>query len=92
MAKKKVTLETLDKKFDDRFTKFDDRFAKLETLMEKGFAAVADDISKLTTKQDVAAVHTQVNSIERQLRDMKYPKLEDRVIAIEQKVFGKVRA
>jgi hypothetical protein len=31
----KITLETLDKKFDDRFT-------RLEQLMEQGYAAVAD--------------------------------------------------
>ena len=73
--------------------------ATLAAQIEKGFAsgdkkfeAIADDISKLATKDQVIALHTQVNSIERQLRDMKHIKLEDRVATIEQKVFGKVRA
>lgn len=43
--------------------------------MEKGFAAVTDDITDIkrdmATKEQVIALHTQVNSIETQLRDMK---------------------
>jgi hypothetical protein len=78
MAKKKITLETLDA-----------RFTKFESLIERGFGAIA---SEMATKDQVIALHTQVNSIERQLREMKHVKLEDRVAAIEQKVFGEVRA
>lgn len=57
---KKVTLETIDA-----------RFSNLEHLIERGFAATAEDISKVSTKEDVWAVHTQVNSIEREVRDIK---------------------
>jgi hypothetical protein len=78
MAKKKVTLETLDA-----------RFSKLENLIERGFGAIANDMA---TKDQMIDLHTQVNSIERQLRGMKHVKLEDRVAAIEQEVFGEVRA
>jgi len=78
MAKKRITFETLDA-----------RFTKLESLIERGFGAIADDMA---TKDQLVAIHTQVHSIERQLRDMKHVKLEDRVAAIEQEVFGEVRA
>ena len=64
--------------------------------IEKGLGAVAGDIADIkrdmATKDQVIALHTQVNSIERQLRDMKHVKLEDRVADLEEKVFGKVRA
>ena len=78
MAKQKVTRETLDA-----------RFTKLEGLIERGFGAIASDMA---TKDQLIAIHTQVNSIKRQLRDMKHVKLEDRVAAIEQELFGQVRA
>jgi hypothetical protein len=53
-----------------------------------------EDLSALRydLKSDIVAVHTQVNSIERHLREMKYPKLEDRVADLEEKVFGDIRA
>jgi hypothetical protein len=45
----------------------------LTNIVEKGFAAVAEDIAgikrDMATKDQVIALHTQVNSIERQLRD-----------------------
>jgi hypothetical protein len=63
MAKKK----TIDEKID-----------ALTNTVEKGFAAMAEDIvginqrmDSLATKDQVSALHTQVNSIERQLRDTK---------------------
>jgi hypothetical protein len=46
----------------------------------------------MATKDELMDLHTQVNSIERRLRAMKHVKLEDRVAAIEQEVFGEVRA
>lgn len=53
-------------------------FASLETRMEKNFTAVADDLAQLNdrvdglaTKDQIIALHTQVNSIERELRDIK---------------------
>ena len=42
--------------------------------------------------QPVIAVHTQVNSIETQVRDMKHVKLQDRVAHLEEEVFGETRA
>ena len=85
MAKKRVTLEALDA-----------RFSKLEHLIERGFAATAGDVADIkrdmATKDQVIALHTQVNSIEGQVRGMKHVKLEDRVGDLEEKVFGKVRA
>ena len=53
--------------------------------MERGFAAVADDISKLATKEQLTGVQTQVNSIEQQLRETK---IEVRLGALEENVFG----
>ncbi len=76
MAKK-----TLDQKID-----------ALTSIVEKGFAAVADDISKLATKDQIIALHTQVNSIETELRGMKHVKLQARVADLEEEVFGAVGA
>jgi hypothetical protein len=81
MAKEKITLETLAQ-----------QLAKMDARMERGFAAVAEDISKLATKDQVIALHTQVNSIETQLRGMKHDKLQSRVADLEEKVFGETRA
>jgi hypothetical protein len=36
----------------------------LTGIVEKGFTAIADDIARLATKDQVAALHTQVNVIE----------------------------
>ena len=64
----------------------------LATLVEKGFAALAEDISKLATKTDAALIHTQVNSIERQLREFNPAILEARVTDLEEEVFGASRS
>ena len=62
----------------------------LAQLIEKGFTAVAGDISDLRTelKDAIASVHEQVNSIEAQLRDTK---IEIRLGHLEEKVFGSAR-
>ena len=60
----------------------------LTNIVEKGFAAVADDISKLATKEQLTGLQTQVNSIEQQLRETK---IEVRLGALEDKVFGAPR-
>lgn len=77
MAKKKLTLEDL------------------ATDLHKGFAAIADDIADIkndmATKAQIATLHTQVNAIETQLRDMKHVKLQSRVADLEEKVFGTAR-
>ena len=80
MVKKKITLETLA-----------EQIARMDKRMEKGFAAVAEDISKLATKDQVIALHTQVNAIETELRDTKRHKLVTRVADLEEKVFGAPR-
>lgn len=78
MTKKKITLESL-------YT----RFTKLEDLIEHGFGAIANEMA---TKDQIIALHTQVNSIETQLRGMKHTKLQSRVEDLEEEVFGESRA
>ena len=65
---------------------------KMEARMEKGFGAVAEDLSKLTTKEQMISLHTQATSIETQLRGMKHIKLDLRVADLEEEVFGKTPA
>jgi len=81
---KKITLETLA-----------DQLAKIDERMEKGFAAVAGDIAdireKMATKDQIIALHGQVNAIETELRDTKRHKLVTRVADLEEKVFGASR-
>ena len=72
--------------------------AKKTTLKEIGdmlahvvkHMATKDDITEV--KQQIVTLHTQVNSIETQLRDMKHTKLHARVADLEEKVFGTSRA
>ena len=77
-------------------TTLEDKIDALTSIVEKGFGAVAEDIGgikrDMATKDQVVALHTQVNSIETQLRDMKYIKMESRVADLEEKNFGKIRA
>jgi hypothetical protein len=77
---KKITLEVLA-----------EQIARMDSRMERGFGALAEDISKLATKEQLFAVQTQVNSIEAQLRDMNHTKLHARVADLEEKVFGTTR-
>lgn len=42
----------------------------------------------MATKEGLGGLQLQVQSIETQLRGMKYPQLEDRVTNLEEKVFG----
>ena len=53
---------------------------------------VAHVVKNMATKDQIVALHTQVNSIETQVRGMKHVKLEGRVADLEEKVFGTVRA
>lgn len=46
----------------------------------------------MATKDQIIALHTQVNSIETELRGMKHTKLRARVADLEEKVFGAPRA
>ena len=53
---------------------------------------VAHVVKHMATKDQIVSLHTQVNSLETQVRGMKHVKLEGRVADLEDKVFGKVRA
>ena len=77
---KKITLETLG-----------EQLAKMDARMERGFGAIAEDISKLATKEQIIALHGQVNAIETELRDTKRHKLVTRVADLEEEVFGETR-
>jgi len=74
--------------------------AKKTTLKEVGdmlahvvkHMATKEDLEKLATKDQIIALHTQVNSIEAQLSGMNYVKIEDRLATLEEKVFGEARA
>jgi hypothetical protein len=76
------------------------RMPKKTTLKEIGdmlahvvkHMATKEELEKLATKDQIIALHTQVNSIEAQLRSMNYVKIEDRIATLEEKVFGEVRA
>jgi hypothetical protein len=50
--------------------------------------ATKEDLEKLATKEQLAALHPQVNSIEQQL---KYGRYETRLGKLEDKVFGEAR-
>ena len=68
-----------------------DELGQMMTRVVKHMATkedVADIGSDMATKDQVLALQTQVNSIERQLRETK---IEIRLGDLEEKVFGKVR-
>ena len=97
VADKLEKMDTRIGQMDTRIGKMDTRmvrgFASVEARMEKGFAAVADDMNEIrqdmATKAQVISLHTQVNSIESELRGVK--KLEPLVLDLKDKVFGKTR-
>ena len=53
---------------------------------------VAFVVKHMATKDQIIALHTQVNSIETELRGMKHAKLQSRVADLEEEVFGETRA
>ena len=87
-------MDTRMGKMDVHIGKMDERIGKMDERMERGFAALTEDIADTKTelKGDIAGVYTQVNSIETEIRGMKRAKLEPRVMDLEEKVFGKARA
>lgn len=93
---KKVTLVSLAALMTKGFAAAGKRFDKLDDRMERGFAAVASDVAEIrndmASKEQVIALHTQLNSIETQVRGMKHDKLETRVTKLEKEVFGQSRA
>lgn len=52
-------------------------------------------VEHMATKEDLNdglfKLQTQINGIESGMREMRYPRLEDRVEVLEEKVFGKAR-
>jgi len=68
-------IDAMDVKFNKKLDKMDVKFNKLAELVERGFGAVADDIShikeNMATKEHVIALGMQGSSIERELRDVK---------------------
>jgi hypothetical protein len=90
MAKKKITLETLAAQMAEGFAK---QGKEIHDLTESvGFVvkhmATKEDTA---TKDQIIALHTQVNGIENDIRGMKYTKLHSRVADLEEKVFGAAR-
>jgi hypothetical protein len=76
-------------------TTLEDKIDALTSIVEKGFGAVAGDIASinermatLATKEQITTLHTQVASIETQLRDATRHKPVTRVADLEEKVFG----
>ena len=92
---KKTTLDTLSAQMVKGFAKQGKEISDLTKTV--GFVvknmATKDDIAEIrrdmATKDQVIALHTQVNSIERQLRETR---TESRLADLEEKVFGKVHA
>ncbi len=91
MAKKITLAAQMSAGFASVEAKIEDTNAR----MERGFAAVADDIGdikhEMATKDQIVALHEQVTSIETELRDMRPVKLHSRVADLEDAVFGKPR-
>ena len=76
--------------------------AKKTTLNELG-EMLTHVVEHMATKEDLAevrqdltgkifALHSQVNSIETQIKDMKHDHLSVRVADLEEKVFGRTRS
>ena len=94
-GKEKDQLETLAEQMQKGFAHLDSKIDKLDQRMERGFGAVADDIADIkrdmATKDQIIALHTQVNGIETDIKTMKSYKLPSRVAAVEEELFGKAR-
>jgi hypothetical protein len=54
--------------------------------------SVADVRKDMATKGQIVTLHTQLTSIETQLRAMKHTKLESRVLDLDEEVLGDTRA
>jgi hypothetical protein len=65
--------------------------AKETTLKELG-EMLTHIVEHMATKEQIIALHAQVNSIETDIRDMKRQKLVTRVADLEEEVFGETRA
>jgi hypothetical protein len=94
----KITLETLAAQIAEGFAKHTRETRDLSESV--GFVvkhmATKDDIGDIkhekATKEQLIALHGQVNAIETQLRGMRPVKLRSRVADLEEEVFGRTRA
>jgi hypothetical protein len=105
MAHKKITLETLAAQLTKLDARITEGFAKQGTEIKDLTESVAHVVEHMATKEDAAeirrtmatkeqliALHGQVNAIETNIRDMKHVKLHARVADLEEKIFGEARA
>ena len=69
-----------------------DKLTKLVEAIAEDVTGIDERLETLATKDQVIALHTQVNAIETDIRDMKRQKLVTRVADLEEKVFGQARA
>ena len=69
-----------------------DKLTKLVEAIAEDVTGIDERLETLATKDQIIALHTQVNSIETDIRDTKRQKLVTRVSDFEEKVFGKARA
>jgi hypothetical protein len=65
-----------------------DTLSKLVEAIAEDVTGIDERLDSLATKEQMIALHTQVNSIETELRDMKHTKLHARVADLEENVFG----
>jgi hypothetical protein len=92
MAKDKI--DRLTETVKAGFANLETRSASLETRMEKGFAAVAEDIEEVRTelKGDIANVSEQLTNIEAEIKPITRARLPERVADIEKDLFGASKA
>ena len=69
-----------------------DTLTKLVEAIAEDVTGIDERLDSLATKEQVIALHTQVHSIETELRGMKHTKLQARVADLEEEVFGETRA
>jgi hypothetical protein len=69
-------------------------FANLETRMDKGFGAVAEDIEELRTelKGDIANVGEQFTNMEAEIKPITRARLPARMSDVEKDIFGVSKA
>jgi hypothetical protein len=69
-------------------------FASLETRMEKGFGAVAEDVEELRTelKGDIANLSEQLTNMEGEVKPITRARLPERMSAVEKDLFGASKA
>ena len=69
-----------------------DALTKLVEAIAEDVTGIDERLDSLATKEQVVGLHTQVHSIETELRGMKHTKLQARVADLEEEVFGETRA